>query len=287
MREGYGLQKAEIEFPKQIFAHSLNSETHTGEGLNLLFVTIDEYGAFAVDKALKLSDALEDSCRSRFKRVGKVCWISYKYNEDDPMDILYNQRKNDADYYCSKAATFEVNIFIEKSDFAKSYLKNPDKAIRTFECGTAEREGGYITKKWMLDHFFDKNRENPIRGDLVSIVADHLPTIQFKDWFKPIPGVIYCVHGDLAKGKIAKSEGGGDAAGFSMCHCEMIQPTIDPKLRYDLKKMGIHIENEKRKKKGVVFDLMLQLVAAIGSEIQIASVRKFILRLRDIGCNIE
>lgn len=286
LREGYDIQKDNIEFPHQIFAHSLNSETHTGEGLNLIFVTIDEFGSFAIDKASKLSDALEDSCRSRFKRVGKVCWISYKYDEDDPMDVLYNQRKNDPDYYCSKAATYEVNIFIEKSDFAKSYLKNPDKAIRTFECGTASREGGYITKKWMLNYLFNKERFNPVKGNLYSVIADHLPTLKFKDFFKPKSNIIYCVHADLAKGKVSKSEGGGDAAGFTLTHCEMMKPKVDRRLKKDLEKMGVTIEDEDEEKKGVVIDLTLQLVAPVGSEIQIVSIRDFIFRLRKMGFNI-
>lgn len=286
LREGYDVQKSEIQFPHGIFAHSLNSETHTGEGLNLFFVTVDEFGAFNIDKAFKLLEALEDSCTSRFKRVGKVCVISYKYDEDDPMDILYNQRKKDSDYYCSKAATYEVNVFINKQDLAKKYLRNPDKAIRTYECGKAEREGGYITKKWMLDHAFNKERLNPVKGDLISVIADHLPTLQLKKSFKPIPGVVYCVHADLAKGKIAKSEGGGDAAGFTLAHCEMMTPILDARLKHDLRKMGVDIEVNPEPKKGVVLDLMLQLVADIGSEIQIASVRQFIFRLIQMGFNI-
>jgi hypothetical protein len=289
LREGYGIQKTEVQFPKNIFAHSLNSETHTGEGLNLFFVTVDEFGSFAIDKAFVLLDALQDSSKSRFKRVCKVCVISYKYNENDPMHILYNQWKNDSDYYVSKAATYEVNIHIEKSDLAKSFEKNPDKAKRTYECGESSAEGGYITRKYMLDYLFNKTIENPIIGDLQSIIASHLPTLRFKKWFKPVPGRIYAAHFDLAKGKIAKSEGGGDAAGFVLCHPETMKPEVDSRIKKELRNMGVvNIEGDSdEEKKGIVYDLMLQLVADVGSEIEISECRKFILRLRQMGFQIN
>jgi len=36
IRDGYDIQNTEIKFSNSISAHSLNSETHTGEGLNIL-----------------------------------------------------------------------------------------------------------------------------------------------------------------------------------------------------------------------------------------------------------
>lgn len=277
LREGYDVQKREITFPHNITAHSLNSQTHTGEGLNLFFVTVDEFGAFPIDVAFTLSDALEDTVTSRFKRVGKVCWISYKYDENDPMDIIYKKRLTNDDYYCSKAATYEVNLGVSKQDLARRFIANPQKAKRTYECGDTSKEGGYITRKYMLPYLFDKKRENPIIGDLSSVISSHLPSLSFKKSFRGQPGIVYAIHGDLAKGKVAKSEGGGDAAGIALCHCEMMAPKIDIRIIKELQKMGVHIEQTEEKKKGIVYDLILQLVAPQGFEIELAEVRRFIL----------
>ena len=279
LREGYDIQSAEVQFPHNITAHSLNSETYIGEGLNLFFVAFDEFGAFKPNKAFKLLDALEETVISRFPNVGKVCIFSYKYYENDPMQVLYQREKNVKRTYRSKASTWEVNLQRKKSDFATRYIKNPEKAKMTYECEGGVEEGGYVTKKYMLAHMFDLKYENPIKGNLISVKSDRLLTLDFKSWFKGITGIIYGIHVDLAKGKIDKD---GNAAGLSMVHLERMIPKIDAKLLSDLQKEGIIIEKyEKTTKKGVVVDLTLQIIAPHGGEIDITTVRKFIVMLKN------
>ena len=94
LREGYDIQNTEVKFQNSITAHSLNSETNTGEGLNIFLATVDEFGSFAFDKAFELLDALRDTVISRFPQVGKVCVISYKYYNNDPMDTVFNREKS-------------------------------------------------------------------------------------------------------------------------------------------------------------------------------------------------
>jgi hypothetical protein len=279
LREGYDIQAVQVIFPHNITAHSLNSETNTGEGLNLFFVTIDEFGTFPAEKGFELLDAVQDTATSRFQDFSKVCVISYKYHHNDPMDILYNKEKNNPKMYTSRASTWEVNIGRSKKDFASRYFRNPEKAEMTYECKGGVEQGGYVTKKYMISRIYDYGLENPIKGDLVSIDSSHLNSLIFKEWFKGKPGVIYAVHVDLAKGKV---DDRGDAAGLSLVHPEKIIPKIDSDLKKSLASEGIVIYDIglETAKKGMVVDLSFQLVARKVLEVEFAEIRKFIMMLR-------
>lgn len=285
LREGQDIQKTEINFAHEITAHSLNSETHTGEGYNLFFVTVDEFGVFDIEKAFTLLKALRRSCTSRFKRVGKVCVISYKYNENDPMHILYETEKNSSEYYTSKASTYEVNPYIERSDLQQDYIEDPDGAKRTFECGVSQQMSAYITRPYMIKKAFEENEfENPVIGNLVSVIANSLQALQFKDFFRPKAGARYAFHADLALGKVSRAEGGGDAAGFALVHPEYMMPVVDHRIVKELEAMNVYVDPESTEvKKGILIDLMLQIVAPVGSEIELSSVKEFVFRLKRMG----
>lgn len=282
LRDGYGIQNNEIKFSDSISAHSLNSETNTGEGLNLFFAIIDEFGSFPVNRALELKDAIEDSITSRFKRIGKMSIISYKYKNNDAMEIIYKKGKDDPDIYSSKAATYEVNPKITKKDLAKKYRTNPEKAKMTYECSGEANEGGYVSMPFMLNKMFDPNFMNPVIGNLISVDAAGLRRLKFKDWFKGTSGRIYTFRADMGTGK---KDVGRDCAGLTICHVEKMYPQIDEKMKKMLAKEGIIIEfgssKEIATRKGVVIDLALQLVAKNGNEIQFSDVREFILRLKN------
>lgn len=285
LRDGYDLQTTEVRFPENITAHSLNSETNTGEGLSLLLVTIDEFGAFRpFQKAFDLLEAVRSSVVSRFPRTGTVCVISYKYYHNDPMDVLFRQGLDDPRIYSSRKSTWDVNVQRNKGDFSRAFSKNPEKARMTYECEGGEQTGGYVSKKYMLSHLFSPDRDNPVKGDLTSVDTAFLGNLVFKSWFKPIAGTMYCVHVDLSKGKDS-----GDSAGVAMAHVEKMFPQIDEKLKRDLYKEGYNIEITDGElavaRKGVVIDLALQLVSRT-DEIQLADVRGFILRLKREGFNI-
>lgn len=289
LRDGYDIQEGQVVFPNMITAHSLNSETHTGEGLNLFLATVDEFGAFATDKAFDLLDAIRASIKSRFNRIGAVLVISYMYKDNDPMDILYRQGKDDDDVYSSRASTWKVNSLTRKEDFSKDFQKNPEKSKMTYGCRSSGKAGGYVTKKHMLNHMFDgKAYENPIIGNLESIEYSHLLNLKFKEWFKADTSRVYAVRFDLATGKRTE---GNDCVGFSLVHPEKMYPKIDPKLRAELAKEGILIEmanDPTIARKGVVIDLHFQIVASKGDEIQLSTLREFVIkRLKEeMGFNI-
>lgn len=279
LRDGYDIQGEQVTFPHSITCHSLNGETNTGEGLNLFFVTIDEFGSFPADRAFDLLDSVRETVKSRFQKYGKVCIISYKYHHNDPMDVLYEKEKNDPSVVTSKASTWEVNIQRSKSDFQKLFTTNPEKAKMIYECKGGIETGGYITKKYMVDYMLNSNRyENPVIGDLVSVDAAHLGSLRFKEFFKGQIGRIYAAHVDLAKGKITDK---GDAAGFALVHPEKFKPQIDEKFIAELAKEGIILDNAflEIEKKGIMIDLALQLVAKDGAEVEFVEIRKFIQRL--------
>jgi len=290
MRDGYDLQTSEVKFPFSITAHSLNSETNTGEGLNLFFVTIDEFGSFPFEKAFELLDAVRDTVTSRFSGVGKTCVISYKYYHNDPMDVLYKKELDNERVFSSKKATHEVNLMVTREKLAQQYKRNYEKAKMTYECEGDAEVGGYVSKKYMLSYMFSPAYENPIVGDLLSIDSAFLQSLQFKSFFKGTEGRMYAVHVDLGTGKKDKKN---DCAGFALTHIDSMFPKLDDRLKKDLYKEGIIVEFNADDpelnitRKGVVIDLAIQLVAKSGTEVQFSDVRKFILRLKNqFGFNI-
>lgn len=284
LRDGYDVQNTEVRFPHAITAHSLNSETNTGEGLNIFLATIDEFGSFNFDSAFSLLDAIRDTVVSRFPTVGKVCVISYKYYNNDPMHVLYQKEHSNPRVFSSLKATFEVNLQMTKEKLGEQYRRNPEKAKMTYECLGGESVGGYVGKKYMLSRMFTPEFENPIQGDLISVDGSLLPTLKFKDWFQGTPGRLYAIHVDLATGN--KIEG-NDCAGISMVHVDKMFPRFDEKLKKDLYDEGIvvdFVESDPELmviRKGIVVDLALQITSKPKTEIQFSDVRKFIMRLKE------
>ena len=293
LREGYDIQNTEVRFPHSITAHSLNSETNTGEGLNILLATIDEFGSFPFEKAFEMLDAIRDTVISRFPQVGKVCVISYKYYNNDPMDTVYRKEKDNPRVYSSKKATFEVNLNITKEKLASQYSRNPEKAKMTYECEGGETEGGYVTKKYMLSYMFSPQYLNPFKGDVTSIDASLLNSLSMKQEFLQAgmdgSGRMYAIHVDLATGR---KDLKNDCAGLAMSHVEPMFPKIDEKMKKDLYSEGIVVDFLSQdselavSRKGVVTDLAIQLTSKAGTEIQFSDVRKFILKLKTLGFNI-
>jgi hypothetical protein len=284
LRDGYDVQNTEVRFGHSITAHSLNSETNTGEGLNIFLATIDEFGSFAFDKAFELLDAIRDTVVSRFPKVGKVCVISYKYYNNDPMHVLYQKEKENPRVFSSLKATFEVNLQMTKEKLSEQYKRNPEKSKMTYECLGGESVGGYVGKKYMISKMFTPEYENPIVGDLISVDGSLLPTLKFKDWFKSSSGRLYALHIDMATGK--KTEG-NDCAGLALVHIDKMFPRFDEKLKKDLYSEGMiidFVDNDPELlvvRKGIIVDLTLQITAKPKTEIQFSDVRKFIMRLKE------
>jgi len=204
------------------------------------------------------------------------------------MSIEYKIGEKDEKVFSSRFSTWTVNITKKKEDFAKFYRRNPDKAKMTYECEDIEGGGGYIRNKKIISSCISPEHidspgggENPIIGNLYS--TNNLLGLRFKDWFRGKEGVIYCIHGDLSKGK-----DGGDCAGLMLVHPERLLPKVEETAEKELKKMGIYISQAPQPMKGVVIDFAIQLKAPPGQELILADIRKFIVFLkRQLGFNIR
>jgi hypothetical protein len=289
LEEGVHLQTTEAFFPNDIFVHSLNSETNTGEGLNILFAAIDEFGGWkGIENANNLLDNIISSAKSRFKTLAKVCILSYNYYPNDPMDMLYktNTKDDDVEIYKSKKKSWEVNPFLSKSDFKREYSRNPEKAKMQYECESDQKQGGYISKKYMIEKMYESGLENPFLDDITSCSDLDLLSIKFKKSFIPSDGY-YIMHIDLATGK--KRVRGIDCAGVTLSHMEAMSPKLDNTLKKDLMKNGVVFDTFESEytsmRKGVVIDMHLQ-VYSDGHEIEFNNFRMFIMRLRELGFNI-
>jgi hypothetical protein len=268
----------EVRFPKNITAHSLDSEEYTGEGLNLFFVIFDEIAGFDPSKARDLYVALRSTCVSRFPDHMKLLLLSYKRRDEDYMMTRFQQAEMEPRTYRTRAATWEVNLRRRREDFLEEYSKDPEGSQRMYECIGNTSEGGYIKFKSRISEVINgSGKENPIVGDLTSVI--NLRGIQFKPWFKPEPQTTYFIHVDLAKNQNGK----GDACGLAMGHFRrgmkvtMSQKFIDGVMQYEHFDLSAA---EGRTEVGAVLDLALQIRAVPGGEILFDEVREFIKRLK-------
>ena len=274
------IKNRQIDFPKSITAHSLDSEEYTGEGLNLFVVIFDEVGGFEPQKAQALYEALVKSARSRFPKYMKIFLISYKRSDNDFMMIRFAQGEKEPETYRSGPfATWEVNLRRTKDDFVKDYARDPEGSQRTYECKGESQEGGYFRYRSRIAQVINgSDKQNPVVGDKLSIIDPR--GIQFKDWFKPLPGVEYFIHVD---GGLGKED--SDAAGFAMGHCvkdmEINLPPEYVKAVFDSE--GFDLKSAQGQKAyGVSIDLLIQIKAPPGGEVMFEEIRELIKRLKKV-----
>ncbi len=289
LRDAKDIQTDKIFLPHNITCHSLNSKEYAGEGMTTFFAMGDEIGSFpSYEKVSTQLNSIRETITSRFPRIGKMCLISYKYDINCPMTIEYKISEDDPKVFSSKASTWGVNITKKKTDFAKFYRRNMDKAKMTYECEDIEGGGGYIRNKKVILSCISPGHtdspgggENPIINNLYS--TNNLLMLRFKDWFRGREGAIYCIHGDLSKGK-----DGGDCAGLMLSHPERLLPKVDESAEKELREMGMYISQAPEPMKGIVIDLAMQIKAPPGGELILADVRKFIVFLKtQLGFNIR
>jgi len=273
----HNIKTRQIDFPKNITAHSLDSEEYTGEGLNLFFVIFDEVGGFDPKKASGLYDALVTSARSRFPKYMKIFLISYKRSDNDFMMLRFDQAAKEPQTYRSGPyATWEVNLKRVKEDFTKDYIRDPEGSKRTYECKGKTSEGGYFRYRSRISQVINGwMKDNPIVGDKISVMD--LRNLQFKDWFDPAPNTVYFIHVDLAKG--AK---GGDRCGLAMGHYQRdMEVSLPPDfVQGVLINEGFDLSGAQGDKAvGAFMDLVLQIRAPAEGEIMFEEVRGLIENL--------
>ena len=267
IREGNDIQTKTIKFPKNVWAHCLDSQHQAGVGLNILFSCFDEIGGFNYEDADQIYENITSTQDSRFGNNSKAALISFPRDANDYMMVAYNkaQQKNDEKTWIRKAATWEVNLGTKQEDFADKFASNPEGAERTYKCNVTVGEDAYYKYKELIRYCINFKRPNPVEKN--KFRTFNISEISFKSWFKGMKGVWYFGHADLAKGKE-----GGDSAAIAICHNVRGMPVkVDEEYIKRLRKdMGIDLSSYFDKAKtghGIFVDLLLQIRARPGREV--------------------
>jgi len=281
------IQTIEINLPKDVTCHSLNSVSFTGEGLNLIMAVNDEKGGQKGGKGVELTDTLTETIDSRNPKYGKMLDISFLYHLNDDMDITYKKAiahstVNQKYVYVTRKATWEVNPKKNKSDYKEQYNKNKARAMRTYECKGGDIGGGAIPNKQLILNSYKLSEvRNPTR-DKVSSTRD-LFSIRFWDWFRGDPTKLYVVGIDLAKGKET-----GDDAGLALGHPELMLPKLNKQTEFEWSDEEIK-DFEKQERKGVIIDFMMQIKAPdMSTEVRLSEIRRFVVKrlVNQLGFNV-
>lgn len=235
-------KKASIMYAKNLEAISGHSSVDGQEGLNLILGVADEIDAFktrtemvglgrrsreASTSAEAILDMLKTSASTRFPEVYKQVTISFPRYKGSKIQQLTAQGKasiekygRDSNYYVSGPhATWDVNPLRKKDDYKMDYLQNPVEAAAKYECRPAESSNPYFRDIVPFTEAVDRDEEPiTVNYELVTTISDITgtevqqwePVFTFADWFKPVKGALYAMHGDLAVN--------GDRAGVAMSH---------------------------------------------------------------------
>lgn len=261
-----------IEFDKRIYAYSGHSFEESFEGKNLIVAVLDEISAFKTKieveqmslrrlraprySAESVYDMTKSSVESRFSNgIGKVISLSFSRFKNDFIEQLYEIGKDEITCYVSKGATWEVNPYKKKEDFADEFRKNPERAEARYGCNPIGIEGGYFRNKEAIIKAFPVLLE-----DLVPSTNDIFP--QLKSWFKCNHFALCSIHIDLGLKK--------DKAGICVSHVsnlieEFVQDEYGEKTLVQLPIVEI--------------DLLTSFIAPYNGEIDFSLIRQMIVEL--------
>ena len=261
-----------VEFDKRIYAYSGNSFEEAFEGKNLIIAVLDEISAFKTKveveqmsirrlraprySAESVYDMAKSSVESRFGNgIGKVISLSFSRFKNDSIQQLYEAGKDEVTCYVSKGATWEVNPYKKKEDFADEFRKNPERAEARYACNPLGVEGGYF-----------KNKDAIIRAlpviseDLVPSTNDIFP--QLKPWFTCNHSFQCSIHIDLGLKK--------DKAGICVAH---VSKLIDSIIKNDTGEATVV------RLPYVEVDLLTSFVAPFNGEIDFSLIRQMVVEL--------
>ena len=284
LRDGQDIQTRKVIFSPEdknnITAYCLDSQQYTGEGLNLLFVVMDEVGAFRWQDASNLYEALTTTSKTRFKKFRKLVLISYKYDDNDYMQYRWKEAKdNKKVLVLGPYSTWDLNPTTKKEDFEDDYVRNPQKAKRIYECTGENLEIKYFNFS-EYTKYINKRRISPIKGE--PIIVRSLKKLKFHSWFKGnfIQEIeiekdqlllealkklhsnrTYHIHIDLALGRDK-----GCGVGFGMAH----------RIDYSDNNYKIYI------------DLMMEILGRDNKKLNFEEIRTFIIYLKEkLNFNIK
>lgn len=277
-----------LDEARTLAIHAGDSVEYTGEGLNLLLALFDEIGAMGQpDKALALHGALKDTVKTRFGPNGCTVAISYQYSTADAMTFLVAEATkpmNKDRCYVSHKATFEVNPTVTKESLAGEYARNPERALRVFECrGRAVGANAFFKYREEIRGRANAKRRSPLVGE--AWWTNDLDNCLFESWFRGAPQVEYHIHIDLATGGERKDKI-GLTMGRSFTRRASYSEDYVKALLVDGKPAPPLPTNEE---KAVWYELMLQVRAKTEEgEVRFQSIIDFVVRRlkNELGFNV-
>lgn len=291
----------EVHFDKNISAYSGHSEREAFEGLNVIFVVLDEISAFAMNNtsgnesaktAKGTYDMWRSSLTSRFSAEGKLVLLSFPRHKHDFIMTRYNEVVA-AKQVVKRTHKFKLdpdlpdgvpdNEFsiewdedhIESYAFPKvwalkrpSWEVNPTKAIEEYMRDFYENHDVAIARfaAMPMDSEGGVFRDPKKVDESFSGVNMIVPTTGI--WlpgFKPDPKKVYYVHADLAQ-KV-------DRAAVAIAHVD----------RWTSRKIGNDITAPAPE---VVVDAVRYWTPTKERIIDLAEVREFILSLTNMGFSL-
>ncbi len=218
-----------VIFPKNIRMFSGSSEAESSEGKNLLVFVLDEADAFKSTSGARSAKHVFDVCRtsavSRFQNRYKGFILSYPRSKDGFILSLYNSVQDSLQYYCDKAATWEVlppEKFCGETfefeghkipiEFYEDFKLDPVTAKLMFMCETEGNRDAFFNMTEIQHAFQDIKRANFIFKDYEEKNGDEYlckKDILYVPYQDLDPGFKYVLSFDLAikKDKCALSLG--------------------------------------------------------------------------------
>jgi hypothetical protein len=245
-------------FSRPVRLFSGHSESEGWEGYEVLTIVLDEISAFKTDTELKgdtrakgsasaIYNMSKLSVMSRFPEVGKVILLSFPRYKGDFIQQRYfgAQERSEPKTWYIKAATWEVNPTIKRSDLESEYVRNPIEAASRFECEPPTMEDAYFRDEDLVRKAF-MYADNPVDEDG-----------RYHKWFNNADGHRRFIHVDLGFKR--------DRSALCMTHCAGFK---EVKTSMGVEKLPV-----------INVDLLHSWEAAPGEEINFASVRQMIVDL--------
>lgn len=245
-------------FSRPVRLFSGHSESEGWEGYEVLTIVLDEISAFKTDTELKgdtrakgsasaIYNMSKLSVMSRFPEVGKVILLSFpRYKGDFIQQRYFGARdKGEPKTWFIKAATWEVNPTIKRSDLESEYIRNPIEAASRFECEPPTMEDAYFRDEELVRKAF-MYADNPVDEDG-----------RFHKWFNNSDGHRRFIHVDLGFKR--------DRSALCVTHCAGFK---EVKTSMGVEKLPV-----------INVDLVHSWEASPGEEINFASVRQMIVDL--------
>ena len=291
----------EIHFIKSISAYSGHSEREAFEGLNVLFVVLDEISAFAMNntsgnESAKTAQGTYDMWRasvtSRFPQEGKVVLLSFPRHANDFIMTRYNEVVKDKEVV-TRSHRFKLDPDMpdgdELNEFTVEWEEDHINAYSLPRVWALKRPSWEVNPTKSIDDYTRDFYENPnvalarfaamppmAEGGLfrdpkkideaLSGVNMVIPTNGvWMTGFKPDPNKVYYVHLDLAQ-KV-------DRSALAIAHVD----------RWASRKVGTTITAPAPE---VVVDALRYWTPTRDKMVDLTEVRDFVMSLTGMGFNI-